>query len=1416
MSLVHLRLLRSTAVTTALVAGVASGLALTPAAVAADPATDGTATTVVKHQLTAQFDRQSVSITRGARFNVSGTISSVTPSALRADKGVAASFTLAVTDATGKVLGTQAVTAASDGAFSTMVPGSITARLPRTDAPLSLGVRALDASYGDLAAKDAGAGSASIAAAATGLEIENSFVSSVGWVKPGETYPSRIIVTNPTALPIVGASVSITAPTGTVFTAASGPGTHPVTAGSVTWTLPSVPAASTAGPGKTTLVLENTAATTAQMPTIVWRDLSTTATLSSATANATVVSHGPKVIPPSENFDTARYGDRPFPIIPVQYTDRAYQTGHSGGQLEEVVNSPASPGSTFNLYQEMSLGQLFPDGTVPSADLPTADFTYAPGFDFSHFQPGQTCAGGATFADSPVPVEGTPLYPARVTDGIYNLPGNTAYYGADANGSALIGAEAGVGTLQNIDAGCGPTGKLVYDAAAIADPEIDYSDYDTDKDGVVDFFMAVFPGCGGNGSSQLSVAGCDYPDAPYDNVWPHSSSLEYYYTDPDTGLTGYTTDDQLRDLEDRPLFYTNDTRSDMTTTVTAFKVFVRVGPYNVNPETAIDKASVISHEYGHSLGLPDFYSTGSRGTYGDWNLMATDKSQNMDAFSRQELGWVVPEVLAASESRTVTGFTDSKQDIGAIQWQRPDGAPYTLTNGTDGTVHNSQMYVAKLPGRQLLDVAKFDTGDKASKTHAWWSGSGNDFGCAPVSGRNLDLSIPQLGALPTGSTVKLSFKSNWDIEWDFDYGYVLTTTDGGKNYTSHASENGYTTSNAGLPGNANQNACQATYDNGLTGSSGSYNDGTDTPDRLTGTYPDSVFLADSYDISDLVGKPNGVLRFSYATDPGLARPGWFIDDVKVTVTEPGKPAYDVLATDFETSGGPDDARVFNGGCRETLTTAQACTKGWKYLKAGSESAQDHAYYLEMRDRSGFDFDGHGQIDRDPIGFQAGLYLAYTDEAHGYGNAGTDDPPAQSPLDSVPDPGNETPDLNDAAFTAATARSTYSDSGEGHTDNYVDPANTQVDSRYAAVPNPWRFRYDCLGFKVNSMSGEANGPATSDGDLTGTVQFTMGAGCGAFDYGYTPVVPPPTNTAPTAKAKATPSSATTGETVTFTGIDSTDAETPDTLDYSWDFGNGGSDKDASGVDVNHTFTQAGTYDVTVLVTDPQGATDTDTVTVEVTDQPGNQAPTARAKVTPTTPYTQQRTTLSGKASRDDTTASKDLVYRWNFGDGGAKVDAVGRVVRTRFADAGHRIVTLTVVDTGGRTDKVSQRVLVRREIGCGAPSVTRHGSWRTVQDDDVRGGSYCDNAGKGKGADTLTTSFTGPQIDLWYGRATQGGRAAVFIDGERVGSTVKFSGNSATPKLTFHRAFQDLGAGRHTIRLVVTRGRAYVEGFGSIG
>src|SRR6478672_616748 len=94
-----------------------------------------------------------------------------------------------------------------------------------------------------------------------GLEVENSFVSAVGWVKPGETYPSRVIVRNTSALPVVGASIVVTAPVGSTIAKA---GTTPVESGSYTWDVGSLAAGASR-----TLVLESRAATLAQLPTIV-------------------------------------------------------------------------------------------------------------------------------------------------------------------------------------------------------------------------------------------------------------------------------------------------------------------------------------------------------------------------------------------------------------------------------------------------------------------------------------------------------------------------------------------------------------------------------------------------------------------------------------------------------------------------------------------------------------------------------------------------------------------------------------------------------------------------------------------------------------------------------------------------------------------------------------------------------------------------------------------------------------------------------------------------------------------------------------------------------------------------------------------------------------------------------------------
>ena len=1107
---------------------------------------------------------------------------------------VSGTYSLRVVTPSGEIRGPYGPFTADEGGtgkISETLPAEATAGLTATaesNFEIGVAVEAIDADFNDLVtgawtAERAGGGQITLRVPPTTLLVENSYVSAVGWVKPGETYPFRVLVKNFTTSAAADTQVTIPPVDGTTFTnltPVAGSGTATIQGdGSILWTIGPVQAGTDDGPAVKTLVAEAKAATLGQDPEIVWKNLSTTANLTYAggPAGLSSTSRGPKVIPPKATFDTARYGFRPFPVVPVDYFERKHEPGHTGDRLSKVINSPSVPGSTFNLYQEMSFGQLAPHGTVPSAAIGSADWNVTwnspryqqSGFQFTEPQPSGAC-NGTTYKD----FKGTAVYPERIRNGWYQMPGDTGYYGADQfSAGSVVGAVAGIGLLFQIDNACGPTGKAVYDAAHIADPEIDYSDYDTDKDGVVDFFMMVFVGAGGNGVSQTSVP-------PYDNIWPHSSSLEFYFTDPETGLKGYISDDQLKDHQGRPLYYTDSSRSAKTTTPTDFPVYVLVGPYNVNPESAIDRASVISHEYGHSLGLPDFYSLGSRETYGTWNLMASDHSQHMTVFSKQELGWIVPRDVS---SGTVTGWRDSKVDTHRIDWQRPDGTAYTLTGPE---VHNGEAYAAKLPGRQILDPAKFDAsgpGEGATPDHVWWSRSGNDFGCTPQKGHNLDIALPELATLPAGTQVEVTFKSLWDIEWDFDYGFVMVSTDGGETYRSLASQRGYTTSQAQNP---NANSCQAQFGNGITGTSGSYEAGTQGLDRSLGEYPDGGFLLDEYDLSSAVGSPT-VLRFSYATDPGLSRPGWFVDDL--TITAGGEVIYE---TDFETSGDPDDPRVFNGGCKEGTRTAAFCTDGWQYVSASAGSSADHAYYLELRDRSGFDVDGNGQSDRGDPTFLPGLALEYTDEAHGYGNVGTDDPPAQHYLDSQPQPGNRTPNLDDAAWTAGAGDRTFSDTASpGHTDNYTDPQNSDVDSRYPSVAHPWRFRFNCLAFTVLAMSGTDIAPAFN---LASDVSFTRSAGCVPFDYGYG--VP---NQAPTAIAQARPTTTNAGgDPVTFDGSASFDDLTPtNQLTYQWDFDGNGT-YDATGQVASHVYTTAGTFNARLQVTDAGGLSDIDTVTVTV--------------------------------------------------------------------------------------------------------------------------------------------------------------------------------------------------------------------------
>ncbi len=126
-------------------------------------------------------------------------------------------------------------------------------------------------------------------------------------------------------------------------------------------------------------------------------------------------------------------------------------------------------------------------------------------------------------------------------------------------------------------------------------------------------------------------------------------------------------------------------------------------------------------------------------------------------------------------------------------------------------------------------------------------------------------------------------------------------------------------------------------------------------------------------------------------------------------------------------------------------------------------------------------------------------------------------------------------------------------------------------------------------------------------------------------------------------------------------------------YSWSFG-------ASGSTASKTYSSAGTYAVTLTVTDNGGLTNSVTHNVTVTAPPVNVAPTASF----TSSCTDLSCSFDGSASSDsDGTISS---YSWSFG-------GTGVTASNTFASAGTYSVTLTVTDNNGATGTSTQNVTV---------------------------------------------------------------------------------------------------------------------------
>lgn len=382
--------------------------------------------------------------------------------------------------------------------------------------------------------------------------------------------------------------------------------------------------------------------------------------------------------------------------------------------------------------------------------------------------------------------------------GWYQLPHSEAYYGDD---------DEQRGGHDNLLPG---TSKdLVKDLLLVAqEAGVPFEDYDLEDpfdldgdgnfdeaDGIIDHLVIVHAGVdqSGGGGAQGDNA-----------IWAHSSSV-FELIPSENPTSPYWGDNMLA--------------------------------YNYIIQGENGGIGVFCHEFGHDLGLPDEYDTiysGNGEPVGFYSLMSSGswtgkplgtKPAPMSPWGRWQLGqiwggqWVQPTVVdyEAITKRGMTFKLDQTTSLGS----------------------NNQVIKVNLPEKMKIMTAPYEG------SYEWYSGKGDE----------IDNTVAASVYLPEASHIALDFQTWYNIEEDWDFGFVQISTDKGNSWTSLAS--GRTTDSVvpdGYP------AIQENMP-GYTGSSGGW-------------------VNEVIDLTAYKGQ-EVMLQFRYMTDWGTSLEGFFVDDIKV-------------------------------------------------------------------------------------------------------------------------------------------------------------------------------------------------------------------------------------------------------------------------------------------------------------------------------------------------------------------------------------------------------------------------------------------------------------------------------------------------------------------------------------------------------
>jgi PKD repeat protein len=169
--------------------------------------------------------------------------------------------------------------------------------------------------------------------------------------------------------------------------------------------------------------------------------------------------------------------------------------------------------------------------------------------------------------------------------------------------------------------------------------------------------------------------------------------------------------------------------------------------------------------------------------------------------------------------------------------------------------------------------------------------------------------------------------------------------------------------------------------------------------------------------------------------------------------------------------------------------------------------------------------------------------------------------------------------------------------------------------------------------------------------------------------------------PTAAFVFSPAAPGIGEPIVFDASASTATAPRHIVSFEWQFGTG---RSATGMIVSKTYDTAGTYNVTLTVTDDAGNAGVATQSVTVgTSSPGGL--TAAFTFSPTSPLPGSPVHFNASTS---TSAVPISSYKWDFGDGTLTTTASATISHT-YTTVGTFVVTLTVKNSGGLTATTTQ-------------------------------------------------------------------------------------------------------------------------------